>query len=67
MFIKGGWGHYNPEYPKGIGHVGMYIGDGKLINARSKEKNGKEIGKVIEEPVESFIDRPDYITTRRIL
>ena len=67
LFFKGGWGHYNPEYPNGIGHVGIYIGDGKVINARSKEVNRLEVGKVIEEPVEAFIDRTDFTVVRRVL
>ncbi len=74
LFIKGGWGHYNPTYPTGIGHVGIYVGNGKVINARStpiksgsKEIKGKEIGKVIEDPVESFLNRSDFVTIRRIL
>jgi peptidoglycan DL-endopeptidase LytE len=66
-FFKGSWGHYNPEYPTGIGHVGIYVGEGKVINARSKEINGKEAGKVIEEPVGNFINRPDFVIARRIL
>ncbi len=67
LFIKDGWGHYNPEYPMGIGHVGVYVGNGKVINARSKEINSKEVGRVIEEPVESFLNRTDFVTAKRII
>lgn len=67
LFFKGGWGHYNPEYPVGIGHVGIYAGNGKVINARSKEVKGKEKGSVIEEDVKSFLDRKDFVVVKRIL
>lgn len=67
LFFKGGWGHYNPEYPTGIGHVGIYIGNGKVINARSKETDGKQKGSVIEEEVESFLNRKDFVVVKRIL
>ncbi|MEK7202184.1 MAG: C40 family peptidase [Patescibacteria group bacterium] len=64
LFFKGGWGHYNPEFPDGIGHVGIYIGEDKVIDARS---DGKEGGSVIEEPVINFVDRPDFVVTKRII
>lgn len=66
LFFKGGWGHYNPQFPVGIGHVGIYVGNGKIINARSKEINGKEEGAVIEEDTESFLDRKDFVVVKRI-
>ena len=66
LFFKGGWGHYNPQYPMGIGHVGIYVGNGKVINARSIELDGKEKGSVMEEDVESFLDRKDFIIVKRI-
>ena len=66
LFFKGGWGHYNPQYPIGIGHVGIYIGNGRVISARSKEVEGKEKGSVIEEKVESFLDRKDFSVVKRI-
>ena len=67
LFFKGGWGHYNPEFPDGIGHVGMYIGNGKVINARAYEVDGVNKGSVIEEDVESFLNRKDFVMVKRIL
>jgi len=67
LFFKGGWGHYNPQFPTGIGHVGIYIGKGKVINARFKEVDGKEKGAVIEEDVETFLKRKDFVVVKRIL
>ena len=68
LFFKGGWGHYNPAFPMGIGHVGIYVGSGKVINARYQQnKNGSDGGSVIEETVESFLNRPDFVIVKRIL
>lgn len=68
LFFKGGWGHYNPEFPVGIGHVGIFIGDNKVINARwLRNTDGSEGGQVLEDTVESFIDRPDFVVAKRIL
>lgn len=65
IFIKGGWGHYDPNFPQGIGHVAMYVGDGKVINARwFSEKEG---GKVMEEDANNFLKRKDLVTIKRIL
>ena len=61
IFIKGGWGHYNPEFPEGIGHVALYVGDGKVINARG------EAGKVIEQEATEFLERKDLRVVKRIL
>ena len=66
LFFKGGWGHYNPQFPMGIGHVGIYVGHGKVIDARSKEIDGKERGSVIEEEVETFLNRKDFVVVKRI-
>ena len=68
IFIKGSWGHYNTEFPKGIGHVAIYIGDGKIIHAKyEKNEDGSDSGKVKEEPVESLLKRKDLIVVKRIL
>ena len=67
LFFKGGWGHYNPKFPMGIGHVGIYTGNGKIINARSKEVEGEERGSVIEEDVDTFLKREDFVVVKRIL
>jgi len=68
LFIKGSWGHYNPEFPKGIGHVAMDIGEGKIIHAKwEKAKDGSDNGKVVEEPVEVILNREDLVVIKRIL
>ena len=51
IFFHGKVGHYNKKFPKGIGHVAIYTGDGKIIHASSKRTSDKpdkikEAGKV---------------------
>ncbi len=68
IFIKGSWGHYNPEFPQGIGHVAMYIGDGKIIHAKwAKDRDGSGDGYVRKDGVEKMINRKDLIVIKRIL
>lgn len=63
IFIKGSWGHYDPEFINGIGHVAIYIGGGKVINARYDDNGGS----VKEEKSEGFINREDFRVIKRIL
>lgn len=65
LFLKGSWGHYNPDFPIGIGHVGIYVGNGKVINARFKNSKGK--GLVIKEDLETFLNREDFVIGKRIV
>jgi len=68
IFIKGKWGHYNPEFPQGIGHVAIYIGNGKIIHAKyEKNPDGSENGKVREDPVKWILNRKDLIVIKRII
>ncbi len=43
IFIHGTRGHYNAKFPEGIGHVVMYIGDGKVIHAGSRRTQEKPV------------------------
>ena len=61
IFIKGSWGHYNPNFPEGIGHVALYVGNGKVVNARGETK------KVVEEDSQDFLNREDPRVVKRIL
>jgi len=69
IFIKGSWGHYNPEFPQGIGHVAIYIGNGKIIHAKWKKKNENGSGDdfVREDKVEKLLNRRDLVVIKRIL
>lgn len=49
MFFHGSQGFYNKKFPEGIGHVVLYIGDGKTIHAASKRIREKP--KVVERGV----------------
>ncbi|KKU91691.1 MAG: NLP/P60 protein [Candidatus Jorgensenbacteria bacterium GW2011_GWA1_48_11] len=58
IFAHGTHGHYNPRFPQGIGHVGVYVGNDAIIHAASKRTNEKPIieqGGVMESTLEEFI------------
>jgi len=60
IFVHGTMGHYNKKFPKGVGHVGMYIGDKKIIHASSKRVNTtpghiKEVGGVRVDSLKKFL------------
>ena len=68
VFMKGEIGRYNKYFPKGIGHVGTYLGDGKVIHAERRRIIGKyediyrpelikEDGKVITEDLKKFLKK----------
>lgn len=46
LFFHGTQGFYNKKFPQGIGHVVLYIGDGKTIHAASERI--QEIPNVVE-------------------
>lgn len=43
IFLHGTHGHYNPKFPEGIGHVIMFVGDGKVIHAGSRRTQEKPV------------------------
>ena len=55
IFVKGRYGRYNPKHPNGVGHVGIYIGNGWMIHASSKKRKNKETGKVIKTSLKKFL------------
>jgi len=60
LFFHSRQGHYSPKFPQGIGHVALYIGDGKTIHAASRRvrKNPiKEIGKVKEQSLKILMKK----------
>ena len=68
IFIKGTVGRYNEEFPQGIGHVAMYIGDNKIIQAKyQKNKNGSDGGEVQIDSVAKILSRKDLVVIKRII
>lgn len=65
IFIKSQWGHYNPEFLQGIGHVCMYIGNNQIVHAKWNEK--KNSGRVRIDSVLKILKRKDLVVIKRIL
>lgn len=68
VFVKGELGRYNRYFPDGVGHVGIYIGDGKITHAERKRISGKyediynsklikEIGGVVTDHLNKFLKK----------
>ncbi len=66
LFVHGGQGRYNRQFPMGIGHVAMYVGNHKVIHASWKPKeNGG--GSVVVEHASDFLDREKLTTIKRLI
>lgn len=61
IFIKSTRGYYDEHFPDGIGHVGIYIGNGKVISARKKQ------GMVVEEDVQTYLDPKELRVVKRVI
>lgn len=60
IFLRGIQGRYNQQFSQGIGHVALYIGDGKVIHAE-----GVQFRCVVEQPLEAILDRSDIVVIKR--
>ena len=73
IFLHRQWGHYNPEFPQGIGHVGIYIGNNKVIHASPQQSTkwrtikGKVKGGVVEQSLKNYLKSEKLIVIKRIL
>jgi len=68
LFFKGTVGRYDPQFPQGIGHVAIYVGNGRVIHAKYKKtKDGRDDGKVREDPLEKMLKRKDLVVVKRIV
>ena len=61
IFIKSTRGFFDEYFPDGIGHVGIYVGNGKVISARKKQ------GKVVEEDVRIYLDPKEFRVIKRVI
>lgn len=66
LFFRGQFGQYNPQFPMGVGHVAIYVGEGKVMHTTSWiEEGGVEKGKVIEDSLEEALRRRDEYAGRK--
>lgn len=74
VFMKGEIGRYNKYFPEGIGHIGLYIGNAKIIHADRKRISGKyadiynpklirEFGGIVIESLNKFLKRKKTLIT----
>lgn len=61
IFLKGSKFHVNEKWPDGVGHVALYIGDGKIIHAE-----GSKHKKVVLENLED-LNLKELRAVKRIL
>lgn len=66
LFFTGRWGRYDPAFPEGIGHVALYLGDGKIIHAKYVE-NGRHGGSVQRASAARWLARADLVVVKRII
>jgi cell wall-associated NlpC family hydrolase len=81
IFFKSEKGHFTPEFPNGIGHVIMYLGNKKFIhvdshgqiptysiglNIKKRVITGKNAGVKIEK-FSKIVNRKDFQIAKRIL
>lgn len=71
LFLHGTRGFYNPKFPRGIGHVVLYIGEGKTLHAASnrvQENPVIEKGEVEEKALDYVLEKyKPLITIKRII
>lgn len=61
LFFRSIRGHYNPQFPEGIGHVAIYIGDDTCIHATGSA------GKVIAVASNALLQREDLVVVKRVV
>jgi len=68
IFFKGIVGRYSQEFPQGIGHVAMYIGDNKIIQAKyQRNKDGTDGGVVRIDTLAKMLKKKDLVIIKRII
>ncbi len=61
LFFHGTIGHYNREFPEGIGHVAIYLGNAWCIQATGAQ------GKVAKIQLDEILKRTDLVVIKRLL
>ncbi len=61
LFFRGMLRHYSVQFPEGIGHVAIYVGNDELIQASGSA------GKVIKTSLKESLKRKDFVIARRVL
>ncbi len=61
VFIRATRGYYNNEFPNGVGHVGICVGDDKVISARGLYKQ------VAEEKLNNYLKKDQLRAIRRFI
>lgn len=61
LFFRGVVGRYNREFPQGIGHVAVFVGNKSAVQATGGSK------KVILTPIKELLDRDDLVVIKRML
>lgn len=72
IFLHGERGHYNKKFPEGIGHVVVFIGEGKVIHATSRRikeyPNIVEVGGVKIEKLEKVLEKKNpVVVIKRVI
>jgi len=68
IFARGRKGRYNPRFPKGIGHVYIYLKDGKVVSARwfSEKHLRYPNGAVMIEDLDKIIQKDHLSVIKRL-
>lgn len=61
LFFRGHIVHYNLEFPAGVGHVALYLGNDQVIQATGQDQ------KVVITPLKEIKRRKDFVVAKRIL
>ena len=64
IFMHGERGYYTKKFPQGIGHVVIYMGDGKVVHASGL---GRKRGVVIENLKKVVANRRPLVVIKRII
>lgn len=67
LFFTGSQGRYGPEFPEGVGHAAMYVGDGQIVHATQTKSDGPNGGAVRIVRLSRRLARGDFVIAKRLL